>query len=88
MNANRIEIPYNEAGKRCIEVLSNLAMKQLQRARDAAQVAVDEIFSGAEKVDEKAMQDGIYSAVYASPSGERQRVVYNYRTKEIVLEPQ
>jgi len=86
MSANRIEIPYNEAGKRCIEVLSNLAMKQLQRARDAAQAAIDDVLASAEKVDEKAMFNGKYSAVYATPCGERQKVVYDYRTKKVSIE--
>ena len=83
---DRIEIPYTEAGRRCVEVLLNLGMKQLQRAREAAQAAIDEIISGAEKVDERARKNGKYTAVFASPHGERTRVIYDYRTKNIELE--
>ena len=82
----RIEIPYTEAGRRCVEVLLNLGLRQLERAREAAHAAIDNIVSGAKKVDERARKNGKYTAVFASPHGERTRVVYDYRTKSIELE--
>ena len=86
MDSDRIEIPYSEAGMRYVEVLLDLGMKQLERAREAAQAAIDSIVSGAEKVGERARKNGKYTAVFASPHGERTRVIYDYRTKNIELE--
>lgn len=79
----RITIPYNDAGKRCYEVLAYIAMKQLTRAREAVQSFMDEFLPDAQLDDEKAMYEGKYWAFISMSNGQKKQVVYNHRTKEI-----
>ena len=83
---NRITIPYNDAGKRCYEVLAHIAMKQLTRAREAVQSYMDEFLPNAQLDDEKAMYEGKYRAFVTMDNGQKKQVVYNHRTKEIELD--
>ena len=86
MNEERIMIPYDTpAGQRCYEVLAQIAMKQLTRARDAVEDFINSLFPVSEFLDEKAMTNGKYTAVYAIPNGANQKVIYDYRTKNIEI---
>ena len=86
MVGGRIEIPYNEAGKRCVDAFLRVAEKLLQRARVATRIAVDDVFTGAKQVDEIALKNGRYTAVFASPYGEHIKIVYDYRSKKVMFE--
>ena len=86
MYENRIEIPLNDKGRRCIEVLTAVAMKHLDRAREAVCLAVADVLSDFKIIDEQAMCGGKYFALFATPYGEQRRVVYDYRTKEVIFE--
>jgi hypothetical protein len=83
MTPERIEIPYNEAGKRAYEVFYELAEKLLFRARKATQTFLSKTLPTAEIIEEKVMTNGKYTLILAFPGGERQEMTYDYRTKII-----
>jgi hypothetical protein len=79
-----IEIPMNAAGKRCCEVFVKVALELLHQSREATENFIKSTMPEAEFIDEKAMNGGKYTAMFALPGGNRQRVTYDYRTKAIV----
>lgn len=80
MNEDKIIIPMNETGERCFDVFKNVAMKLLKTARKSVEEFIGD---GAEKLNEKAMTDGKYSAVYKLPDGSKKTAVYDYRKKTV-----
>ncbi|MDR1572383.1 MAG: hypothetical protein LBS32_07650 [Clostridiales Family XIII bacterium] len=85
MNEESVVIPYTEAGKRCFEALAEIALNQLHKARGAAEDFIKSIYPTAEFIDEKAVADGKYAAIYAIPGGGRQKVLYDWKTKNVEI---
>ena len=81
-----IVIPMNKAGERTFEVFKTIAERHLKMAREAVGEFIEEHFPNAEKVDEMAMFDRKYNAVYASYGGVKHSVTYDYITNEVYLE--
>jgi hypothetical protein len=85
MSDEKIEIPFNKAGKRCYEVFAQIAERQLQRAREATKAFMSLTLPNAETLSETAMNGGKYSTLLLLPSGKERSVTYDYRTKAIEI---
>ncbi len=79
----RIEIPYNEAGKKAYDVFYKLAEKLLIKAREATNDYIGEL-KGAEIIEENSMVEGKYVVVVQHSEGKK-HIEYDYRTKEIKI---
>lgn len=81
-----IVIPMNKAGERAFETFKAIAERHLSMAREAVGEFIAEHFPNAEKVEEMAMFDRKYNAVYAVYGGIKHSVTYDYITKEVYFE--
>lgn len=81
-----IVIPMNKAGERAFEVFRAIAERHLNMAREAVCEFISSRFPDSEKVEEMAMFDKKYSAVYQIYGGVKHTVIYDYITKEVYFE--
>jgi hypothetical protein len=81
----RIEIPWNEKGRRCYEVLASIALKKLNQAREEVKDYIRKHFPTATIEDEKAMADGKYKAFVKLQTGKGNTLVYDYRTRVVEM---
>lgn len=81
-----IIIPMNKAGERAFEVLRSIAERHLKIAREAVLEFILRRFSVAEMVEEMAMFELKYSAVYMVYGGVKHTVTYDYITREVYFE--
>lgn len=86
VDAKPIVVPMNKAGERAFEVFKSIAERHLKMAREAVSEFIEEHFPNAEKVEEMAMFDRKYNAVYAAYGGIKRSVTYDYITKEVYFE--
>lgn len=81
-----IIIPMNKAGERVFDVFRRIAERHLTMAREAVEKLISEHFPNAEKVEEMALFDCKYNAVYESYGGIRHSVTYDYLENKAYLE--
>lgn len=81
-----IIIPMNKAGERAFEVLRSIAERHLKIAREAVLEFILRRFPIAEMVEEIAMFELKYSAVYVVYGGVKHTVTYDYITREVYFE--